>query len=110
VLTTPVPDTLKGTLALMKAPGDAIARLREGAHAAWVVVPSFEPGAEARLEALPKAQAHLLLAEQAFNYDIHGVDGFEATANLVGGADCWAFNYSRLDDAVSVFDRLAGEP
>lgn len=107
VLTTPVPDTLKGTLALMKAPGDAIARVREGARPTWVVVPSYEPGAEASLEPLPKAQAHLLLAEQAFNYDIHGVDGFEATADLVEGADCWAFNYSRLDDAVRTFDALA---
>lgn len=107
VLTEPVPDTLKGTLSLMKAPGDAIARVREGARAAWVVVPSFEAGAEASLEPLPKAQAHLLLAEQAFNYDIHGVDGFEATANLVDGADCHAFTYSRLDDAVRIFDALA---
>lgn len=107
VLTEPVPDTLKGTLSLMKAPGDAIARVREGAWPAWVVVPSFEAGAEARLEPLPKAQAHLLLAEQAFNYDIHGVDGFEATADLVDSADCHAFTYSRLDDAVRVFDALA---
>lgn len=110
VLTEPVPDTLKGTLSLMKAPGDAIARIHEGARPTWVVVPSFEPGAAACLEPLPKAQAHLLLAEQAFNYDIHGVDGFEATADMVDGAACWAFTYSRLDDAVDVFDRLAGEP
>lgn len=110
VLTEPVPDTLKGTLALMKAPGDAITRVREGAQAAWIVVPSYEAGAEARLEPLPKAQAHLLLADQAFNYDIHGVDGFEATADLVDRADCWAFSYSRLDDAVRVFDELAARP
>lgn len=109
VLTDPVPDTLKGTLSLMKAPGDAIQRVREGARPAWVVVPSFEPDAEASLEPLPKAQAHLLLAEQAFNYDIHGADGFEATADLVDGATCWAFTYSRLDDAVRVFDALAAE-
>jgi len=109
VLTEPVPDTLKGTLSLMKAPGAAIARVLEGARPAWIVVPSFEPGAEPLLEPLPKAQAHLLLADQAFNYDIHGVDGFEATADLVDGADCWAFSYSRLEDAVAVFDRLANE-
>ncbi|MGM9481721.1 HprK-related kinase A [Roseateles sp. NT4] len=109
VMTAPVPDTLKGTLSLMKAPGDAISRVHEGARPAWVVVPSFEPGAEAVLEALPKAQAHLLLADQAFNYDIHGVDGFEATADLVDRVDCWGFTYSRLDDAIAVFDRLAAE-
>ena len=110
VMTEPVPDTLKGTLSLMKAPGDAIARIHEGARPAWVVVPSFEAGAEALLEDLPKAQAHMLLAEQAFNYDIHGVDGFEATADLVDRAGCWAFTYSRLDDAIAVFDQLAGQP
>lgn len=107
VLTEPVPDTLKGTLSLMKAPGDSIPRVREGARPTWIVVPSYEPDAEASLDPLPKAQAHLLLADQAFNYDIHGVDGFEATADLVDGAACWAFTYSRLDDAVRVFDDLA---
>lgn len=107
VLTAPVPDTLKGTLSLMKAPGDAIARVREGALPTWVVVPSFEPGAEASLEPLSPAQAHILLAEQAFNYDIHGVEGFEATADLVDRASCWTFTYSKLEDAVRAFDDLA---
>lgn len=110
VMTEPVPDTLKGTLSLMKAPGDAIARVREGARPAWVVVPSYEAGAPAQLEPLPKAQAHLLLADQAFNYDIHGVDGFEATADLVDRASCWAFTYASLDDAIRVFDELAAQP
>lgn len=110
VMTAPVPDTLKGTLSLMKAPGDAIARVREGARPTWVVVPSYEAGAAAQLEPLPKAQAHLLLADQAFNYDIHGVDGFEATADLVDRADCWAFTYASLDDAIRVFDELAAQP
>lgn len=110
VMTEPVPDTLKGTLSLMKAPGDAIARVREGARPAWVVVPRYEAGAAAQLEPLPKAQAHLLLADQAFNYDIHGVNGFQATADLVDQADCWAFTYASLDDAIRVFDELAATP
>jgi HprK-related kinase A len=107
VMTTPVPDTLKGTLSLMKAPGDAIERVREGARPTWIVVPSFEPQASPVLDVLPKAQAHMLLAEQAFNYDVHGTEGFEATADLVDGASCWAFTYSQLDDAVRFFDELA---
>lgn len=110
VMTDPVPDTLKGTLSLMKAPGDAIARMHEGARPTWIVVPSYEAGAEPRLEVLPKPQAHLLLADQAFNYDIHGVEGFQATADLVDGAACWAFTYSRLDDAVRMFDEMAATP
>lgn len=110
VMTEPVPDTLKGTLSLMKAPGDAIARVREGARPTWVVVPSYEAGAAAQLDSLPKAQAHMLLADQAFNYDIHGVAGFEATADLVDRATCLAFTYSSLDDAIRVFDELAGQP
>lgn len=107
VMTDPVPDTLKGTLSLMKAPGDAIARVREGARPTWVVVPRYEPGSPAALEPLPKAQAHVLLADQAFNYDIHGVAGFQATADLVDRTACWAFSYTDLDDAIRVFDDLA---
>lgn len=106
VLTRPVPDTQKGTLALMRAPGDSVDRVMETATPAWIVMPRYEAGAPPRLIDLPKARMLLLLAEQAFNYDIHGRAGFEATADLVERCSCLEFTYSSLDEAVRYLEVL----
>jgi HprK-related kinase A len=106
-LTQPVPDTTKGTLALMKAPTGSVARIHEPATPAWIVMPRYTAGAAPRLFDMPKARMLLLLAEQAFNYDIHGRSGFDATADLVDHCECLEFEYSTLEDAVRCVDELA---
>lgn len=106
-LTNPVPDTTKGTLALMKAPAESVARIREPARPAWIVMPRYTAGAAPSLIDMPKARMLLLLAEQAFNYDLHGRQGFEATADLVDGCVCLEFQYASLDEAVQCLDQLA---
>jgi HprK-related kinase A len=107
VLTQPVPDTLKGTLALMRAPDDAVARVLEPARPAWVITPRFEAGSATQFVPADKAHMLLLLAEQAFNYDIHGREGFERTADLVDGCDCFELVYSDLDDVIRRLESLA---
>ena len=106
-LTRPVPDTSKGTLALMKAPAQSLARIGEPAAPAWIVMPRYVEGAAATLSDVPKARMLLLLAEQAFNYDIHGRAGFEATADLVDACQCLEFVYSSLDEGVASLSELA---
>lgn len=106
-LTQPVPDTTKGTLALMKAPAGSVERVREPARPAWIVMPRYTAGAAPRLFDTPKARMLLLLAEQAFNYDLHGRRGFEATADLVDRCECLEFEYADLDEAVRCIDQLA---
>jgi hypothetical protein len=51
----------------------------------------------------------MVLAEQAFNYDLHGRRGFELLGDVVSGCDCFDFEYSRLDEAVPLFDQLAAQ-
>lgn len=107
VLTRPVADTLKGTLALMKAPDDAIARVREPAQPAWIISPRYEAGSPTLLMPTDKAHMLLLLAEQAFNYDVHGRAGFEMTADLVERCACFELVYADLDDAIARLAALA---
>lgn len=109
VMTDAVPDTLKGTLALMRPPPASVARVWEPARPAWIVSPRYEAGSPPRLELMAKARMLLLLAEQAFNYDIHGRNGFTATADLVDGCGCFEFVYASLDDAIRTFQALASE-
>lgn len=110
VMTAPVPDTAKGTLALMRAPGDSVARVLEPARPAWIVMPRYVADSSPLLVPMAKARMLLLLAEQAFNYEVHGRDGFNATGDLVDACTCHEFSYSSLDDAVQAFDALAARP
>jgi hypothetical protein len=107
VLSAPVPDTAKGLVALLKPPVDSVRRVREPATPAWVVWPRYREGAATRLAPASRADTLMLMAEQSFNYDIHGVQGFEALSGLIGGCRCLQFEYSLLDEALRVFDDLA---
>lgn len=107
VMTAPVPDTLKGTLALMRPSPESVARVWETAQPAWIITPRYVADSPAQLQPMAKAHMLLLLAEQAFNYDIHGRAGFTVTADLVDRCHCFEFVYASLDDAIQTFDALA---
>ena len=108
VFTPPVPDTTKGTVALMKPPGQSVARREEPARPAWVVLPKYRRGGGlAFLERHSPARTFHLLAEQSFNYDVLGVKGFEAVSALVDQCECLHFSYSDMDEARRMFDELA---
>jgi HprK-related kinase A len=100
-----VHETSKGSVAHVRPPGDAVSRCAETAVPTWVVSPRFAAGVDARLEPMPKARAFMDLVDSAFNYHVHGRDGFAALARLVDQVDCYSFSYSRLEDAVKILDR-----
>lgn len=106
VLSPEVPNTTKGTVALMKAPGESIRRMDEPAEPAWIVFPRYAPGAEAVLTPAPKGRTFIELGESALTYSLHGAAGFDALAALVDRCACYHFRYGRLDDAIAVFAGL----
>jgi HprK-related kinase A len=55
-LSPPVADTLKGTVAHMRAPGASVARAGEPATPAWIVFPKWRAGAAAELVPVPQAR------------------------------------------------------
>ena len=79
----------------------------ETARPRWIVLPRYEHGAAAQVAASSKARTFMHLADNAFNYDVHGRRGFELLARVVDGSDCFEFRYGALDDAVAVFDDAA---
>jgi len=103
----PVHDTAKGSVAHMKPPSDSVRRALETTRPRWVVLPRYEGGALARLKPLSKARAFMHLADNAFNYDVHGRRGFELLAQVIDKSDCFEFRYSVLDEAVAIFDDAA---
>ncbi|MBK1686138.1 HprK-related kinase A [Rubrivivax gelatinosus] len=107
VISPPVPDTLKGTIALMRPPAQAVSRRAEPARPAWVVLPRWQAGARAAFERIDRAEAALLLAEQSFNYHVLGLQGFDALTTMVGHTACLRFSYGALDELAPAFDALA---
>jgi HprK-related kinase A len=106
VMTAPVPDTTKGTIALLRPSVSSVMRVKEPVQATWIVLPNYERGAQPILAPHSRARTFMLLAEQSFNYDIQGQSGFDAVTALVDRTKCYQFTYSRLDDAQRVFDNL----
>lgn len=106
VFTNPVHDTAKGSVALMRAPMNSVARAQEVALPRWVVFPRYMAGSQTDLQPLSRAKAFMRLAEQGFNYGILGKHGFEALGTLVESCECHEFRYSRLDEAVALLGAL----
>lgn len=110
VFSRPTHDTVKGTVALLKAPGDSVARAQETARAAWIVAPRWERGAPATLTPKSRADAMIELGQNAFNYSIHGRRGFHLLADAVERCACFDFRYSSLDEAIATFAALDVPP
>lgn len=109
-LTRPVHDTAKGTVALMAPPRDSVLAHDRPARPCWMVLPKYEPGAPAVLTPMPRGQAFLQIADNAMNYQVLGQQGFETVGDLTARCSHFSFRYGDLDDAMRVFDDLAGLP
>lgn len=101
-----VSDTMKGTVAHMRAPTDSILRASECAIPGWVIFPRYEAGAAISLTAVSKSRAFMRVADNAFNYSLLGTRGFASLASLIDASQCHDFVYSKLDEALDVFDNL----
>ena len=98
--------TSKGSVTHMRAPVDAVRRADTAACPRWVVFPRFVAGAAPLLKARSRADSMLELGRNSFNYMVLGEAGFQTLGDMVARSDCYDFEYSQLDDAVAVFDRL----
>ena len=102
-----VRETTKGEVAHFAPPPDAVRRAGESARPGWIVFPSYVPEKPATLTPLDRSQAFMRVVENAFNYDVYGVEGFELLGSVIDRSACFTFEYGHLDEAVQVFDRLA---
>ena len=105
-LSTPVPNTNKGTVAHLRPPAGSVARTGEPAMPAWIVFPTFAPDAAPRLTRLPRARAFFKLADCSFNYESLGLRGFTTLSRMIDGCDAYEFTYSSLEDALSLLGAL----
>lgn len=100
-------DTAKGRVTHLRPPPESVFRMQEPAQPRWIVFPRYAAAAEPLLSPRGKAQTFIHFAQNSFNYSPLGEVGFRVTGRLVSQCDCYDFTYSRLDDALEVFDWLA---
>ena len=101
-------DTIKGRVTHLCPPPDSVKRVNEPAQPRWIVFPRYEPGAEPLLSPRGKVATFAHFAQNAFNYAVLGELGFHTVGRLLEQCECHDFVYSRLEDALEVFDWLAG--
>ncbi len=99
-------DTRKGTVALAAPPADSLRHGEQPATCRWVVFPKFIAEGEAWCEPISKAESFALIAEQSFNKDRMGGDGFFALAGLLDTADCFQIGYRSTEEALAQIDHL----
>ena len=102
-----VKDTIKGTVAHLRAPADSIARVQERARPGWVIFPKYQANTPATLQPMQRSDAFMGLAQNAFNYSLLAADGFQRLGALMNASTAYQFEYSKLDEAAQVFDALA---
>jgi HprK-related kinase A len=101
-----VHDTVKGSVAHMRAPQTAIDRAAETAAPGWIMMPRFEMGAAPQLHEISRARGMMALIENAFNFDLHGRKGFTMLGNFVDACRCYTFTYGSLEDAIAGCQQL----
>jgi len=99
--------TRKGTVAHVRPPADSISRAQETALPRWLVFPRWVAGSPLILEPMDKGQAFLMVATNAFNYEVLGEIAFNLVSAMVRRCDCYSLTYSDLDEAIDAMDRLS---
>ena len=105
-MTSRVPNTTKGTIALLQPPLSSVLRVLEPVKASWIVLPKYVADSPPVLTPYSRARTFMLIAEQSFNYETLGSEGFDAVGTLVSGCQCYQFSYSSLVGAERTFDQL----
>jgi HprK-related kinase A len=82
---------------------DAVA---EPSVANLVVSPHFDAGATTALEPITRAEAVLLLAENAFNFDSHKANGLDILAAVVRRCECYRLTIGANDDGSDAVMRV----
>jgi HprK-related kinase A len=110
ILTRPVVDTVKGTVAHLRPSSESVALRKVKAQPRLLVFPEFTRGLGGRLEVLPlgHAEATVELARNVFNLAALGATGFEAMASAVERCTCFRLRFESLDEAVKWLSQELG--
>jgi HprK-related kinase A len=94
-------------VAYMRPPAASVQASGRRCPAGLIVIPEYAAGAQTTATPLTRARAVVHLADNSFNYNLHGRQGFECLADLADAASCVRLRYARLDEGVEAVGQLA---
>jgi len=100
-------DTHKGRITHVKPPVESLQRSNESAKVKWIIFPKYKNNSPLVVDPMHKADAFMKTAEQGFNYQILGEQGFDTLAALIDTVETYSLEYSNLDDAITYFEQLS---
>jgi HprK-related kinase A len=106
VLTDPVADTIKGTVAHLKPTRLSVLQGSIQASPRWLIFPKFSPSSSFELRPIGRAEAVVELAKNTFNLPVLGVKGFNSLVSMVEKCECFQLTYSDLNEAIDQFNLL----
>ncbi len=99
-------ETHKGKVSHIKPPKNAVDEGAVPVEAAVVLFPKYKAMSETLIQPRSRALTAIELAENAFNFNILGKEGFELLTKTVAGCDCYSLVYSDLDDVIDQLEQL----
>jgi len=101
-----ITNTSKGAISHMKSSDNAVAMQDIPGLPAILLFPHFKADVKPQLNNISKGVAFMNLAENAFNFNILGSEGFNAMADLIDKVKCYDFSYPDLDSALDGINSL----
>lgn len=107
VMTAPIAETAKGSVAHLKPDAENIARAADVVPVCWAVFPGYTSGSDTQLTAVSKADTFMTLVDNAFNYSLLAERGFNTLAKVGEGLDGFQLIYSDMEHAIATLNQLA---
>ncbi|ROR29646.1 HprK-related kinase A [Inmirania thermothiophila] len=106
VLSDPVATDGKGWVAHLRPPPGSVARAREPARAAWLILPEVTPGSPPAVGGVGPGRALMALVRQCVNYTAVGPDAFERLADIAASVPAYRLRFDDLAQAAALVDGL----
>jgi len=100
------PDTSKGTVSLMAAPAESVDSAQIAVPLRHVIFPQYDKQSTLHCNEISPAEGFLRVVENAFNYSILGLQGFELLIKAMDKVPVLSLEYSELDTAIDFFNGL----
>ena len=101
-----IKGTTKGDVSHLKPPITSVMQEKQKANITYIVFPCYKHGSETMIEEKARADAGMSLIQNAFNFNILGVQGFEAVTKVIDQAKSFEITYPDLDQALKAIDQI----
>ncbi|MCK9605994.1 MAG: HprK-related kinase A [Methylomonas sp.] len=106
VITSIVPNTIKGTLGHMRTFEKCLSCIDIPAIPSRIIFPRYTLGSNNLLKPINKHHAFMKVAENSFNFNVLGAVGFNAIKKLIVDCDVYEFEYHSLREAIMLFEQF----